>query len=110
MRNVQVVEAWLQGKRGRSGNGVLRTDGLKLFSYKVVIGDSADDEQKVVYDYRGPNKIGLATTRHVFCAIREGGEQICVAPVPEDVDVGSLRSLVVPKKPEGNEPVAESAN
>lgn len=109
MRNVQVVEAWLQGKRGRSGNGVLRTDGQKLFSYKVVIGNS-EEEQKVVYDYRGPNKIGLATTRHVFCAIREGGEQICVAPVPGDVDVVSIRSLVVPKKPERIDQATERAN
>lgn len=98
MRNVKVVEAWLHGKRGRSGTGALRTDGRTLYSYKIVIGESQGG-QKVVYDYRGPNKIGLTTTRHVFCAIREGGEQICVAPVPDDVDIHHLRTLVQPKTP-----------
>lgn len=97
MRNVKVVEAWLKGRRGRSGTGALRTDGKTLFSYKIVIGSVDDEGSKVVYDFRGPNKIGLAVTRHVFCAIREGGEQICVAPVPENVDIKALRTLVKPK-------------
>jgi len=107
MRNVKVVEAWLNGKRGRSGTGALRTDGKTLFSYKIVIGKVADDGSKVVFDFRGPNKIGLTTTRHVFCAIREGGEQICVAPVPENLDIDALRTLVKPKTDDQQASAAE---
>ena len=110
MRNVKVVEAWLKGKRGRSGTGALRTDGKSLFSYKILIGKVGDDGSKVVFDFRGPNKIGLTTTRHVFCAIREGGEQICVAPVPENVDINALRTLVTPKMDEQPKQAAPTAN
>lgn len=110
MRNVKVVEAWLKGKRGRSGTGALRTDGQRLYSYKILIGETDPNGTRVVYDYRGPNKIGLTVTRHVFCAIREGGEQICVAPVPETVDIPALRALVKPKQPPKDNTAASPAD
>ena len=99
MRNSKVIEAWLKGKRGRSGTGALRTDGQSLYSYRIEIGASDSEGAKVVYDFRGPNKIGLTVTRHVFCAIRVGGDQISIAPVHEDVDINALRVLVKPKLP-----------
>lgn len=97
MRNIEVVERWINGRKGRSGNGNLRTDGTKLFSYEIVIGDTQDE--KTVYDFRGPNKVGLATTRHVFCAIRIGGDKVKLA-LPPEVDLEDLRSKVVSKTAE----------
>ena len=109
MRNPKVIEAWLRGRKGRSGTGALRTDGNTLYSYQVVIGQSQDGG-KVVYDYRGPNRIGLATTRHICCAIREGGGQICLASPPNEVDIPAIRELVVPKTPETAAEENQSAN
>ena len=99
MRNPKVIQRWLRGKKGRSGTGALRTDGNTLYSYQVVIGESRERE-KVVFDYRGPNRIGLATTRHICCAIREGGGQICVESPPSETDIDAIRKLVVPKDSE----------
>jgi len=97
MRNTEVVERWLSGRKGTSGNGNLRTDGRKLFSYKIVIG-TTEKRGKTLYDFRGPYKIGLATTRHVCWAIRVGGGQVLLA-LPTVTDLESLRSKVVSKTP-----------
>ena len=96
MRNTQVVEAWLRKKRARSGNGFLRSDGTKLYSYKVVIGEHTEDGA-TVYDYRGPNKIGLATTRHVYHAIRGGGDEVLLREPPPTVDISAIRAMVIPR-------------
>lgn len=98
MRNRQVIERWLHGRRGRSGNGILRTDGHKLFSYKVLIGEEVEGK-RVVYDFRGPHKIGLTVTRHVCAAIKLGQDDVEVRTPPPHVDIDKYRKLVQPKVP-----------
>ena len=38
MNNENVVQNWRDGKKGKSGNGNLATDGYNLYSYKMLIG------------------------------------------------------------------------
>ena len=48
--NTAVINAWLRGQRGSSHTGNLSTDGEKLFSYSLVIGDTLGGE-KIALDY-----------------------------------------------------------
>ena len=49
MRNEQVVRNWVAGKPAKAGN--LRTDGVSLWSYALMIGDTMLSGKKVVHDY-----------------------------------------------------------
>ena len=62
MRNEQVVRNWVAGKPGRGKN--LRTDGVSLWSYALMIGDTMLSGKKVVHDY----SISQTTTRHINLA------------------------------------------
>ena len=43
--NTAVINAWLRGQRGSSHTGNLSTDGQKLFSYALVIGDTLGERK-----------------------------------------------------------------
>ena len=62
MRNEQVVRNWVAGKPAKAGN--LRTDGVSLWSYALMIGDTMLSGKKVVHDY----SISQTTTRHINMA------------------------------------------
>ena len=69
MRNEQVVLAWLWGNAARTQN--LWTDGLKLFSYNLLIGDRSDCQIRI-FDYTASGQfISQTTSCHVGLAMRE---------------------------------------
>lgn len=47
--NQEVVEAWLRNETAQAGS--LSTDGTKLFSYRLCIGDTFDNTDKIALDY-----------------------------------------------------------
>jgi hypothetical protein len=61
-----VIDAWARGKRKKAS--ALRTEGGKLYSYDLLIGETLPDGTRVVYDYTGPNRISQTTTVHVNAA------------------------------------------
>lgn len=70
--NNEVITAWLRGQQGSSHTGNLSTDGQKLFSYRLVIGDTMAGE-KIALDYTA--SVGqfqsMTTSQHVGLAKRE---------------------------------------
>jgi hypothetical protein len=66
--NFDVIMAWVDGMRSCAEN--LRTDGRKLYSYGLCIGDRLPDGRKVVYVYtpRGLGFISMTTRIHVGLA------------------------------------------
>ena len=78
MRNLQVVKNWAKNdpipSSGVNHNGTLRTDGLKLWSYELQIGDTClETGAKVVKTYTAPGKHeyhSQTTSCHVNLAAR----------------------------------------
>ena len=70
--NTAVIDAWLRGQQGSSHTGNLSTDGQKLFSYRLCIGDTLGGE-KIALDYTA--SVGqfrsMTTSQHVGLAKRE---------------------------------------
>lgn len=71
MRNCDVVAAWQCGEVAASGH--MHTDGLKLWSYSLVIGRTIAHHtlytQKVAYSYTAPfNFVSMTTSCHVGLA------------------------------------------
>ena len=70
--NTEVIRAWLRGQRGSSHTGNLSTDGQRLFSYRLVIGDTLAGE-KIALDYTA--SVGQfqsqTTSQHVGLAKRQ---------------------------------------
>mgnify|MGYP003128386584 CR=1 FL=1 len=70
MKNNQVIEAFICGRKGRAGR--LRTDGQTLYSYELKIGETRG-AQKVVFNYTEKGDYqSHTTTRHVNAAKRAG--------------------------------------
>ena len=76
MRNEEVVNAWVEGRAATGGN--LRSDGRKLYSYRLCIGHTYACEltgrnQKIVRDYTAKGDMGfvsMTTSHHVGLAKR----------------------------------------
>ena len=69
MRNEQVVLAWLWGNSAKTKT--LRTDGVKLFSYNLMIGDRSDCQNRI-FDYTASGEfVSKTTSCHVGLAIRK---------------------------------------
>ena len=70
--NDAVISTWLGSREGRSHTGNLTTDGKKLYSYALVIGDTLAGE-KIVLDYTA--SVGqfqsMTTSQHVGLAKRQ---------------------------------------
>ena len=70
--NNEVITSWLRGQRGSSHTGNLSTDGQRLFSYALVIGDTMHGE-KIALDYTA--SVGqfqtMTTSQHVGMAKRQ---------------------------------------
>ena len=70
MRNEDVGKAWVNGRTASGGN--LKTDGWKLYSYRLCIGTTAGLD-KIVYDYTSGGEYGYVsqtTSCHVGLAKR----------------------------------------
>jgi len=72
VRNATVVAAWATGTTARNHRGSLSTDGGKLWSYGLQIGDTIDGV-KVLLDYTANGRWGFqsqTTSCHVGLARR----------------------------------------
>ena len=69
VRNNYVPEYWAEGKAVSNHNGSFTTDGKKLFSYGLLIGDTCEKTgSKVLRDYTAGGKWGfqsMTTSCHV---------------------------------------------
>ena len=66
--NDHVAKRWAMGKTARSHTGNLYTDGKKIYSYELQIGDTSDDGRKFVRDYTANGSYGfrsMTTSCHV---------------------------------------------
>ena len=78
--NAEVINAWRRGRSARSRH--LRTDGLRLWSYDLLIGFTGEDNYKYVKNYtKHPDRdcfgrevrgqfVSATTSRHVGLARR----------------------------------------
>ena len=84
MNNRDVCRAWRIGLRGRNSRGTLRSDGYKLYSYNLIIGEFVDG-QPFVYNYTARSRpdglggeheipplgfVSMTTSNHVSVASR----------------------------------------
>jgi hypothetical protein len=68
IRNEQVIRAWYCGEPAAAGN--LFTDGVKLYSYRLKIGDRSDGLNRI-WDYTASGCYYSQTTScHVGLAVR----------------------------------------
>ena len=66
--NSLVAEAWALGKPARNHNGSFNTDGKSIYSYALQIGDTAENNKKIVKDYTAKGSYGfqtMTTSQHV---------------------------------------------
>ena len=63
MRNIEVAKAWARGEKAESGN--MTSDGIRIWSYAMLIGEVINGE-RVVYRRRR----SVTTTKHVNLAAR----------------------------------------
>ena len=70
MKNIQVIEAFISGKKGKAGN--LFTDGQDLYSYGLKIGETRGS-QKIVFDYTATGQYKSQTTSNHVNATKRAG-------------------------------------
>ena len=66
--NDEVAQAWVDGRKAVSHTGNFSTDGKKIYSYALQIGDTSDDGKKIVRDYTAKGSYGFrsqTTSCHV---------------------------------------------
>jgi|TARA_R110000824_G_scaffold96933_2_gene231816 hypothetical protein len=71
MRNIEVIRAWKQGRAAKSSNGNLSTDGVCLYSYRLVIGHRGESGFIQLQDYTARGTAGfrsMTTSHHVNMA------------------------------------------
>ena len=57
--NSEVAAAWGRGEPARNHKGTLTTDGCKIYSYELQVGDTASDGTKIVRDYTARGSYGF---------------------------------------------------
>lgn len=70
MKNSQVIEAFIYGRKGEAGN--LSTDGQALYSYGLKIGETRGT-QKVVFNYTAKGIYHSQTTSNHVNATKRAG-------------------------------------
>ena len=66
--NSLVAEAWALGKAAKNHKGTFQTDGKRIYSYELQIGDTSEDVKKIVKDYTARGSYGfrsMTTSQHV---------------------------------------------
>ena len=68
VKNTDVVYAWFKGRPLATKN--LITDGCRLFSYKLLIGERLRDGGLILYDFTSGSlgRVSTTTSRHVRLA------------------------------------------
>ncbi len=71
MKNVEIAKSWSCGRS--ASNKHMRTDGVSLWSYNLIIATVRNGE-RVVFDYtsRGGHFYSVTTSKHVGLAARYG--------------------------------------
>jgi len=57
--NSLVAEAWAQGKPARKHNGTFHTNGKRIYTYQLQIGDTSETNKKIVRDYTAKGSYGF---------------------------------------------------
>ena len=68
VKNALVAEAWALNKPASNHKATLTTDGKKIFSYGLQIGDTTETGKKIVRDYTAKGSYGFqsqTTSCHV---------------------------------------------
>ena len=65
MRNDQVIKAWNNGQKAKSGS--MKTDGNRLYSYRLCIGKTDCNGDKLIFDWtaKGGAWVSQTTSVHV---------------------------------------------
>ena len=66
--NSEVCVAWALGKPARNHRGSFWTDGKRIYSYELQIGDTSETNKKIVRDYTAKGSYGfqsMTTSQHV---------------------------------------------
>ena len=66
--NALVAEAWALGKPARNHRESFWTDGKRIYSYELQIGDTSETDKKIVRDYTAKGSYGfrsMTTSQHV---------------------------------------------
>ena len=76
MKNLHVIKSWNRGESG--GRGALQTDGNKLGSYRLLIGRTDSEGNKIVLDYtaKGGQAVSQTTSTHVNLAKRNSNAEV----------------------------------
>lgn len=76
MKNLHVIKAWNRNEGG--GRGALQTDGNKLWSYRLLIGRTDSEGNKVLFDYtaKGGHTVSQTTSTHVNLAKRNSNAEV----------------------------------
>jgi len=76
MKNIQVINAWNRGQAGKAG--ALETDGDRLWSYRLCIGRSDENGNKIVFDFtsKGGQSVSQTTSSHVGLAKRNSDAEV----------------------------------
>ncbi|MBT5636966.1 MAG: hypothetical protein HOJ16_00110 [Candidatus Peribacter sp.] len=70
--NENIPYYWEKNQAARNGNGSYTTDGTKLYSYALMIGDTNEKGEKILFDYRAGTTLGMqsmTTSQHVSKAV-----------------------------------------
>lgn len=59
MRNEQIAQYWKEGKKAKSNNGNMHTDGLNIWSYDLLIGVTLSNGEKV-----GMSRVSISMTTY----------------------------------------------
>ena len=70
MNNERVVSAWIAGEAGSNPRKSLRTDGVRLWSYSLLIGEVVDGVYEVKNYTASGEWISQTTSHHVGLANR----------------------------------------
>ena len=75
-KNLDIIKAWDKGQEARNEN--LSTDGDRLYSYRLCIGRSDEEGNKIIFDYTsgGGAFASQTTSTHVGLAKRNTEAEI----------------------------------
>ena len=66
LKNHIVAKMWGMSRSALNHNGSFRSDGVNLYSYNLLIGETTENGNKVIYDYTASGKFySITTSRHV---------------------------------------------
>mgnify|MGYP003115815782 FL=1 len=95
MKHSEVITAWTKGQEAQGSR--MRTDGISLYSYNLVIGHQFDDGRLVIFNYTNSGYAfkSVTTSRHVNLAIRCAPLARVCDPSPHPICVCSEAMLQI---------------